>query len=204
MNLLTNYRALQYFYKEHTANFMLITAIEDVLVTNKSRTSNTGSIGSYSRSRYHLSGVGNAKTTSSTVGDVDLYANGKLYIKFAQISDPYGLAAVVKSIRKQQGRMIFTKPIHPEPEPEPEPEVEVVQSELAESTITSGNNLSTENIPPIANARTACVQCGHNNPSGSEFCNGCGSQLSSLCSQCGSSNPPDAKFCNQCGSKINA
>jgi hypothetical protein len=200
MNLLTNYRALQYFYKEHKANYVLITAIDDVLVTNKSRTSNTGSIGSYSRSRYHMAGVGNAKTTSTTVGDVDLYADGRLYIKFAQISDPYGLAAVVKSIRKQQGRMIFTRPIQPEPE--------VVQPavHLAENTFSSENDLSTNtpsgNIPPIANARTICVQCKHNNLDGSKFCNECGSQLSSSCSKCGSSNPPEASYCNQCGSKI--
>lgn len=180
---------------------MLITAIDDVLVTNKSRTSNTGSIGSYSRSRYHMAGVGNAKTTSTTVGDVDLYANGRLYIKFAQISDPYGLAAVVKSIRKQQGRMIFTRPIQPEPE--------VVQPmvHLAEETISSENdpsttNIPTDNIPPVANARTICVQCRHNNLDGSKFCNECGSQLSSSCSKCGSSNPPEASYCNQCGSKI--
>jgi hypothetical protein len=82
MDLLTNYRALGYSCKEHKANYMLITGIDDVIVTNKSHTSNTGSIVSYSRSRYHLSGVGNAKTTSTTVGDVDLYANGRLYIKF--------------------------------------------------------------------------------------------------------------------------
>jgi ribosomal protein L40E len=202
MNVLTNYRALQYFYKERTANYMLITAIDDVLVTNKSRTSNTASIGSYSRSRYHLGGVGNAKTTSTTVGDVDLYANGRLYIKFSQIGDPHGLAAVVKSIRKQQGKMIFTKPAQPEteviePEIDAEPEVHI-----AENTTSAEKDLSANNIPSVANAKTVCVQCRHINPDGSKFCNECGSQLSSLCSKCGSSNPPDAKFCNQCGSKI--
>ena len=176
---------------------MLITAIDDVLVTNKSRTSNTASIGSYSLSRYHLSGVGNAKTTSTTVGDVDLYANGKLYIKFAQIGDPHGLAAVVKSIRKQQAKMMFTRPIQPESESAIEPEVHI-----AENTTPSEKDLSVDNVPLIANAKTVCVQCRHNNPDGSKFCNECGSQLSSLCSKCGSSNPPDAKFCNQCGSKI--
>jgi ribosomal protein L40E len=201
MDLLTNYRALGYSYKEHKASYMLVTGIDDVIVTNKSRTSNTGSIGSYSRSRYHLSGVGNAKTTSTTVGDVDLYANGRLYIKFSQISDPYGLAAVVKSIRKQQAKMMFTKPIQPESEVV-QPEPEIVEQEVPLAPNTSETDLSANNDPPVANARTICVQCRHNNPSGSRFCNECGSQLSSLCSQCGSSNPPDAKFCNQCGSKI--
>jgi ribosomal protein L40E len=149
-----------------------------------------------------LSGVGNAKTTSTTVGDVDLYANGRLYIKFTQISDPHGLAAVVKSIRKQQAKMIF-RPIQPEFEVvQPEPEIVQPEVNLADSSMSSENDPSANIISPKADARTVCVQCRYNNPDGSKFCNECGSQLSSLCPQCGSSNPPDAKFCNQCGSKI--
>lgn len=79
---------------------VLMPGLQDVVVNNHSGASNTDSIGSYSRSRYNLSGFGNARTTSMTIGDVVFIADGKPYITFRQVSDPHGLASVVKSIRK--------------------------------------------------------------------------------------------------------
>jgi hypothetical protein len=83
----------------------LLPLLEDIVGSNQRRTSNTNSIGSYSRSRYHLAGLGNSKTTSVTIGDVSFIYDGKPFIKFTQVSDPNGLASVVKSIRKQQSNM---------------------------------------------------------------------------------------------------
>lgn len=47
-----------------------------------------------------------------------------------------------------------------------------------------------------------CTKCGNNNPSGSKFCNSCGSPLSPACAKCGFPNPSGAAFCGQCGSKL--
>jgi class 3 adenylate cyclase/tetratricopeptide (TPR) repeat protein len=44
-----------------------------------------------------------------------------------------------------------------------------------------------------------CTACGHENPTGAQFCNGCGGALSARCAACGGSNPAAARFCNQCG-----
>jgi ribosomal protein L40E len=64
------------------------------------------------------------------------------------------------------------------------------------------SKVSQSKVEYMQKAQCNCIQCSHDNPVGSKFCNKCGSQLSSLCSECGSSNPTDASFCNQCGSKI--
>jgi class 3 adenylate cyclase len=47
-----------------------------------------------------------------------------------------------------------------------------------------------------------CTACGYENPTGAQFCNGCGTALSARCAVCGGSNPPAARFCNQCGGSL--
>ncbi len=45
-----------------------------------------------------------------------------------------------------------------------------------------------------------CAVCGNDNPTGSKFCNQCGSQLG--CPNCGAENPPGSRFCNHCGAAL--
>ena len=209
IKILTNCRVFDYTFKQHAGTYALLSVIEDVLVTNKRRTSDSSSIGSYGRSRYHLSGTSSGRTTSTTIGDVDFIAGGKVYIKFAGVTDPDGLAAVVKSLRKQQAKIQIASPVQTEieanqsktplnertsPEDSPMP--------IEEPSLNIQDTPSDENSQ-VEKARYTCIQCGYNNPVGSKFCNKCGSQLLPLCPICGSSNPNDATFCNQCGSKIN-
>jgi len=48
-----------------------------------------------------------------------------------------------------------------------------------------------------------CPNCLQNNPSGSKFCNNCGSSLQSACPQCGRLNDADAITCVKCGLNLN-
>ena len=44
-----------------------------------------------------------------------------------------------------------------------------------------------------------CPRCQHENPSGSNFCLGCGVRFSMSCSSCGNELPSGSRFCNKCG-----
>src|SRR5215831_4597245 len=43
-----------------------------------------------------------------------------------------------------------------------------------------------------------CSKCGHENRSGSKFCEECSAPLARMCANCGSHLSPTAKFCPQC------
>ena len=49
-----------------------------------------------------------------------------------------------------------------------------------------------------------CSQCGHENPAGARFCNGCGAAVEGVCSRCGKPNPAGSRFCNGCGGQLQA
>jgi class 3 adenylate cyclase/tetratricopeptide (TPR) repeat protein len=49
-----------------------------------------------------------------------------------------------------------------------------------------------------------CPRCQHENPSGSNFCLGCGTRLGLQCASCGSELPPGSRFCNKCGYAVTA
>ena len=50
--------------------------------------------------------------------------------------------------------------------------------------------------------RASCAACGHENPLGARFCNGCGAPLAPRCASCNTENPPGARFCNGCGAAL--
>jgi len=49
-----------------------------------------------------------------------------------------------------------------------------------------------------------CTVCGHENPTGAQFCNGCGAALSTRCGACSADNPGGARFCNRCGRPLSS
>jgi class 3 adenylate cyclase len=49
-----------------------------------------------------------------------------------------------------------------------------------------------------------CVRCHHENPSGSNFCLGCGTRLGLECASCHTELPPGSRFCNKCGQAVAA
>jgi len=93
---LTNYRVYYYDYKQHAGIMVLLPELEDVVVNNQRRVTNTNSVAFYSGSYRNLSDIRNPNGTSMTVGDVVFIAEDKPYITFRQVADPHGLASVVK------------------------------------------------------------------------------------------------------------
>src|SRR5215469_5462853 len=47
-----------------------------------------------------------------------------------------------------------------------------------------------------------CSNCGSENPTGSRFCNQCGTPFGKTCPKCAAENAHDAKFCSQCGASL--
>jgi hypothetical protein len=105
LQALTNCRVYLYDYVRHPGLVVLIPGVQDVVVMNQKRTSNSSSIGTYARSRYNISGLRNSRTTSLTIGDVQFIAEGRPYIPFMQVGDPHGLARLVKSLKQEQAHM---------------------------------------------------------------------------------------------------
>jgi class 3 adenylate cyclase/predicted ATPase len=47
-----------------------------------------------------------------------------------------------------------------------------------------------------------CAACGHDNESGSRFCDECGATMAIACPSCGEANRPDGRFCKSCGAAM--
>jgi class 3 adenylate cyclase/tetratricopeptide (TPR) repeat protein len=47
-----------------------------------------------------------------------------------------------------------------------------------------------------------CPRCQHENPTGSNFCLGCGARFGISCSSCSNELPPGSRFCNKCGTPV--
>jgi hypothetical protein len=100
LDVVTNYRIFQYSMKKHAANYIAFGALEDVVVMNQKRVSQSSGYASYGRSKYHIAGTGGSRSTGMTIGDVVFVSQGRPFITFSQVQDPRGLAKLIKSIRK--------------------------------------------------------------------------------------------------------
>lgn len=187
LDLVTNYRVYQYDFDAHMGNYVLISGIEDVIVSNQRRLSDSNRYGNYVRSSYTITGHGNTKTTSQTVGDVSILTNGRPYVLFREVSDPNGLARMIKSMKKQCN---FT--IEP---PAVQNKESIIDISESESQIEN-KALEVEN--------SNCIFCGQKNLPNSKFCNYCGQSIpiSNKCRTCNHLNTNDALFCNQCGNNL--
>jgi double zinc ribbon protein len=197
---LTNYRVYYYNYEQHVGTALLLPGIDDIVVNNQRRTSNTETVafysGAYSRYAGSSSGTRNTKGTSVTLGDVVIIAGGKPFITFSQVADPHGLARVVKSIKQQTSMQIAGQP---QTEPICEEQSKVVQLDNKAQAVQTKVIAPNSNEKNIVN-NIVCNKCGNNNnPKGSKFCNKCGSKLQNSCTNCGHINQENSAFCNQCG-----
>lgn len=184
LDLVTNYRIYQYDFDDHMGNYVLMSALEDVVVSNQRRLSDSNRYGNYVRSSYTITGQGKTKTTSHTVGDISILTNGRPYVLFKEVTDPNGLARMIKSMGKQ---CRFTTEAPAELNKELVMDISKPESNIENNTIASEDSI--------------CIFCRKKNFPNSRFCNYCGQSLSTSdrCMICNHENPKDAKFCNECG-----
>jgi ribosomal protein L40E len=197
MQLIENYRIYQYIFDTHQAKALLFPGLDDVVVMNQRRTSKSNTVGTYARSRYIVAGTGNTNTTSSTLGDLVFICGGSPFITFSQISDPHGLARLVKSIKRNMASAQIGAPQEQQQQKHMPVIRKVDQAPSVQNSLTNSGN---EEIAMTVTEKV-CLQCSRANPKEARFCNGCGSKLPStpICSKCGNSNPEGSAFCNKCG-----
>jgi len=100
LEVVTNYRILQYSIQRHAANYVTLATLEDVVVMNQKKISQSSGYASYGRSRYHIAGIGGSRSTGMTFGDIVFVSQGRPFITFRQVQDPHGLAKLIKSASK--------------------------------------------------------------------------------------------------------
>ena len=63
-------------------------------------------------------------------------------------------------------------------------------------------NVIADSFKTDTNNTYICNKCGAKNPTDSNFCNNCGTQLKIKCPKCGDINPNNSNFCNNCGESL--
>ena len=149
LQALTNFRVFEYNYDSHLASYASISAIDDIVVTNQKRISESQGGGTYYGTRVGSmrTGFGNTRTrsTSVTYGDVVFFANGQPFITLYQIRDPHGVARIAKSVKKQHTQ---------------------IEKMLNKETKSKKRKNSEDTF--------ACNNCGTINDQGANFCNNYG------------------------------
>lgn len=193
---ITNYRVLR------SDCGVFLKDLDDIVIMNQQRISQSQYSG-ISSGRYSRVGFGNTRSKSITVGDLVFVYQGRPYITFSQISDPYGVARLAKAARKRILQAIKTaEKVESQSLKAREkirPQIEQQQfSQRSKNTVTLQSQGYLEE-KRINSKDASCSQCGSTNPAGSKFCNKCGFRLISMCRRCTNNNPAGSKFCNKCG-----
>jgi len=151
IDAITNYRIFQYNFENPGANYVILTSLDDIAVTNRYRVSAGQNYGFFTGQRYgsmrsgFYNSTGNSKSTS--IGDVVFLANGRPFIKFNQVGDPSGMVKLVESARKHLR------------------DLQRIVARTEKKTVS--NEINT----------IFCPDCNFSNPTSSKYCNQCGSKL---------------------------
>lgn len=133
-----------------------------------------------------------------TLGDLVFISGGKTIATFSQISDPHGVARLVKSIRDKMASAQIDAPQEEEQQQSLRP-VDGQTDQLPFVQDSPTNSAKEEIVPTLT--KKVCLQCNRANPQEARFCNGCGTKFLSdpICKSCGYSNPEGSSFCSKCG-----
>ncbi len=175
---LTNFRAIEYDFKSHECGRVFLSNVDDIVVMNQRRESDSQSSGTYRRTGTYMgTSSGERSTTSRIVGDVVFMADGKSMIQFSHVIDPQGLVRLAKAacddIKEAKKRFL----------------------QRTEGTVSSAIGTA----PQALQDQIVCPSCKELIPANANFCNSCGSKVRYVCSKCGHTNTEDSKFCNSCG-----
>lgn len=172
---LTSFRVFLYLFDTHECGRAILTTIDDVIVTDPKRTTESYSSGTYTGISFGHTSTGsysgNSTSTSQTIGKVVFMSDGKDILTFGPIADPDGVVKLAKAAIRQ---------------------VKLVGPPL--------QALDAAKAPAGQNAGGAvCPDCGNSNPLSAKFCNKCGAKIDCSCPNCGNHNPKNSSFCNKCG-----
>jgi hypothetical protein len=159
---ITNYRVI------HNNSEILLKDVDDIVVMNQHRVSQSSYMGT-STARYACFGYGTSRSTGISVGDVVFMYQGRPYIIFKQITDPNGVARLVKSTRKQLVSAVKAA----------EKLQSQSQKQLSRITTTTTTKRNTaENVSiDYDNVVANCPRCSGSNPKGARYCNNCGFRI---------------------------
>lgn len=184
---LTNFRAFIYDFIEHDCGRIFLPGVDEVIITDQHRVSESDSIGTYSRGKYGP-GVysGNSSGTSHAVGKVSFIADGKPIVTFGPVADPHGLARLARAAIKdiQEANKEIEKKAKLSEKEETKKETVIQTTAISQSVVVE---------------QIVCPLCKNSVSKGSNFCNSCGTKLQFICSKCSNNNPQNSKFCNNCG-----
>jgi ribosomal protein L40E len=173
LEVITNYRVAFFDFNTHQSLVEMLIGFE-IVVTNQKGYSQSYRQGNFTGRSVGGGGFfgtsqGFSSSTSETIGDVILMDEGKVAFTIYQVSDPHGVARLLKIIM-----------------------------DSAESLDARRMAKAKQKNSDLKGEQT-CIKCGQVNPSSSKFCNKCGAKIVSACEKCGQINPDGASFCNKCG-----
>jgi hypothetical protein len=134
VQVVTNYRVMQYNYEQHTGTTILLPSIEDITVSNVSHRKGKP-IGTYVKSS-PFSTIENL--SKDTIGDVVFVFGGRPFLSFSQISDHSKLASTVR-VMMQNSNMQIVDPAQIQNGYEP-PNQPTITTELSQSYMRRTNH----------------------------------------------------------------
>ena len=201
LDLVTNYRILQYDYFNHKGTSILMDEIENALVNNQRSIPKTSIIGATLKSKILRGGGQIPKEEGDfTYGDViissvdrsDSILSKKSIITIENVDNPSRIASTIMDTKKKlyagsEGQF-QKKNQYPN---------EKTRNEFKSEDPSNNDNNSESN-------QVICSKCQSKNLEGSIFCNYCGGKIeqSFICKNCNNENMKGAVFCNQCGNKL--
>jgi ribosomal protein L40E len=167
--VVTNFRIFMYDFRSHDSGMVAMNVIDDAIVSNSHRESQSTRIGTFIGGgqlgkQFGFGGISPSYGTgeSHTVGDVVILFNGQPVHKFSQISDPQGLARLIKSVKKElYDKLTKTK-----------------SQELICNKCNSSNPKKSKFCNSCGTALVEiCSKCTKSSPADTNFCNHCGNKF---------------------------
>ncbi len=200
LDLVTNYRILQYDYFNHKGTSILINEIENALINNQRSIPKTSIIGATLKSKI-LRGGGQIRKEEGdlTYGDViissfdlsDSVLSKKSIITIENVDNPSRIASTIMDTKKK----LYTESESQYQKKNQYESNKTTHEFQPNSSLNDNGNISNEEV---------CGKCQSKNLAGSIFCNYCGNKIEQTynCKKCNNVNLKGAIFCNQCGNKL--